>query len=116
MTRPRTPDRTRTVGVRLTDSELAAIDAARGTANRSDYIRGAVAEAIARRRPPPGIFTPSLLPPEETAAVTPPGADTPAMRDWLACAATERGFTDLRWADDVDKHGAPMGRLYGRRA
>ena len=131
MTQRRTPDRTRTVGVRMTDAELAAIDAARGTSTRSDYVRGAVAEAIARRPtvvlaagpvPTSVVADPTLRvvgittePPLASVAVTPPGADTTAMRAFIWANATGR-YVDLSWRDETDEHGAPMGRLYGRRA
>lgn len=39
----------------------------------------------------------------EVCGVTPPGADTARVREWIAGKAREQGFTDLEWRDRGDK-------------
>ena len=56
------------------------------------------------------------MPERETCTVTPPGGlDAPSFRTWAEEQARDAGFTDLRWNEEIDKHGHPMGRLTGVR-
>ena len=49
-----------------------------------------------------------------TCAVTLPGGfDAPSFREWAEAQAREGGFTGLKWSEETDRHGLPMGRLTG---
>lgn len=43
----------------------------------------------------------------EVFGVTPPGNDTPPMRDWIRQTAHDAGWTDLEWVEATDNHGNP---------
>lgn len=51
----------------------------------------------------------------ETVAVTPPGMNTPSFRTWAEQQAKGH-WLDLRWNEEIDRHGFPMGRLTGVRS
>jgi len=54
-------------------------------------------------------------PERQSICVTPPGADTDAIRAWLSAMAIDNGWIGLQWAEEIDEHGNPMGRLTGIR-
>lgn len=51
----------------------------------------------------------------DVAGVTPPGMDTPEMREWIGDQARERGWKELEWVHAIDSNGLPYQRLLGRR-
>jgi len=52
----------------------------------------------------------------ERIAVTPPRYNTRPMRLWLKDQALSQDeWADLRWHDERDRHGSPMGVLTGVR-
>lgn len=49
-------------------------------------------------------------------AVTPPGRYSDvSFRRWLESEARKQGYIDLKWSEDIDCWGQPMGRLTGKK-